>query len=916
VESCTSTFDAAPTERASARCFYDIVYGGHPEFRPAAVAEAERLLRRNPERPWLTFYLAALYWTQPNKAIPLYESALAQFTAQHDLSGEFTSRFNLFQLFSNVDNLTEARRVAEPAIRLATGANDPLIVSRGRILEARLLEASGTDLERAWRVLLEVESIVSSLGNYTLERDWLHLSGLVADDLGRFAQEAEFERRLVALTHDHGDRFAESAALYGLMIAHSALLNDVPTADGHDEIQHLAEQTCEVAAKAGSAAVEAKARWFLARLLPHDEALHQVERCLEVAPSPLERSLCLTQKALLLAPDHPDEARKLADEAIAAAREGDDPYARVFAWRERMLVSWKAGPRARAVADSRSALDAIEALRDLQGSNTGRAEFFSTWAEDYHWLAGRLLREYTATGDEADLTDAFDVLERMRARALVDALEAARATPRAAEPAAKLQEERAAALEEIASLRRRMQEPALSAGERARLAGELSALEERQGALRRQVESSAPGFAALRLPALAGLSEVRGALAPDEALIAFQEAPETDYAGEFAGGSWLLAVTREAVRVYPSLDRVRLRPAERLFAGLFASRDGAEAAPAEHLGQEIFGAALAGLPPAIDHLIVVPDDALFLAPFGDLRPGPGAAPLVGRFAISEVPSATLWLRWRRSPPAPAAVPDLGFADPRPLPLPAAGETPAERSADAPARPALPALPSLPQARREVREMNRRLGGGGVLRVGDEATEAYVKAADLSRFGILHFATHAISDDDDPAASAVMLAPGSPAEDGRLTMREIVDLHLDGQVVVLAACRSASGELLRGEGVMGLARAFFQAGAHAVVASLWPLGDDDAAALFGRFYAHLGDGESVVAALTAAQRDRLAAGAPAAAWAGLVVLGDGDLVPVPGGVPHRLVGSGTAAAAAGLLIAGLVGAGLLRRRRAR
>jgi len=101
-------------------------------------------------------------------------------------------------------------------------------------------------------------------------------------------------------------------------------------------------------------------------------------------------------------------------------------------------------------------------------------------------------------------------------------------------------------------------------------------------------------------------------------------------------------------------------------------------------------------------------------------------------------------------------------------------------------------------------------------------------------------------------------------------------------VVLSACSSNTGALLRGEGVMSLARAFFQAGAHTVVASLWRLRDDEAADFFDRFYRHLGQGASVSGALQAAQRDLIAAGAPAAAWAGIVVLGDGDMVPLPGG----------------------------------
>jgi CHAT domain-containing protein len=134
------------------------------------------------------------------------------------------------------------------------------------------------------------------------------------------------------------------------------------------------------------------------------------------------------------------------------------------------------------------------------------------------------------------------------------------------------------------------------------------------------------------------------------------------------------------------------------------------------------------------------------------------------------------------------------------------------------------------------------------------------------------------DDENAESSAVLLAAGSDQEDGKLEVREIVDLDLSGQLVVLSACHSASGLLVEGEGVMSLARAFFQAGATTVVASLWQLRDNEAKELFGRFYPHLAEGRSVAASLQAAKKESLEAGAAAEAWAGVVVLGDGSAAP--------------------------------------
>ena len=147
---------------------------------------------------------------------------------------------------------------------------------------------------------------------------------------------------------------------------------------------------------------------------------------------------------------------------------------------------------------------------------------------------------------------------------------------------------------------------------------------------------------------------------------------------------------------------------------------------------------------------------------------------------------------------------------------------------------------------------------------------------------MHFAAHGWIDEERPERSAVFLAPGSESQDGLLQLRDIVELDLEGRVVVLSACSTASGQILPGEGVMSLARGFFQAGARVVIASLWPLRDDEAEELFTVFYTHLAGGSDIASALGAAKRDRIRSQAPAAAWAGLVVLGDGAYVTLPDG----------------------------------
>jgi CHAT domain-containing protein len=471
-----------------------------------------------------------------------------------------------------------------------------------------------------------------------------------------------------------------------------------------------------------------------------------------------------------------------------------------------MRVSWASGSREQAVTDSFAALGTIETLRAQQPASASQAAVFSPWTEDYYWFSGQLLDSWEGSGRLDDLASAFEATERMRARALADAIE-------------------------------RM------------------AQRERDKA-----------------PPPPSLAAVASALAPDEAIFSFQLAPWEDLRGDPAGGSWLVVIHRQGARAYRLDGRGEVRSAVRIFTNLLR-RGGSSEPAAVKLYLQLFAAALSELPAGVTKLILIPDDALHQLPFAALREAPSALPLGARYELTLAPSASLWLHWRRQEQAESLAQALVLADP---PSPSGkGPSDAVRNGHSDLGP-------LPFARRESRSVLHWLGSGSVRHVGKEATEALVKRIDLSRFGILHFAAHAITDEANPERSGIVLAPGDSTQDGRLRASEIAALPLAGKVAVLSACRTNAGTVLRGEGVMSLARAFFQGGAQAVVASLWPLHDEEAARFFDRFYRHLSRGLSLSAALKAAQAESLAAGVPAADWAGVVVLGRGDLVPIPGG----------------------------------
>jgi CHAT domain-containing protein/tetratricopeptide (TPR) repeat protein len=875
----------------AALCLYEVAAGKGPS-RTAAARRLEVLRAKHPEDPWFSLQLARYKWRTQDpremaEAERLYRRT-AELAADTRLPrAECQARAGISRMLRDAGRMTEATAELAHAVRLAEVSRDNLLLMKLHILQAEHWAALG-QMEEAYNLLRRIKQAEKSS---ILTRDYLFVLGNVTHQTGRLREASDAYRRLAELTRATGETLSEAMARRGLAAIRQEELIEMPTAGGRQEVIELSRRAWNVTRAAAIPAWEAQSLWILGSLADGPEAVAHLERCFAVATTPRDQSNCRSALARRLAASDPAAAERAVDQALTLARESGDPLAWTYAWQARMRVSWAHRPLEQALKDSEAALDAIEALRNQQAGSAWQPGLFSTWAESYYWLSGRLV-------EAARLEEAFGVVERMRARTLTDALGVARQAPGTSE----LHARRADVFLAIARVQRRLLDPDLGTKERAEARAELERLEAEETELRSRIARADPHFESR--PTFASLAQVRGALAPDQALLSFQVAPWQDLAGGFGGGSWLLVSTRTATRVYRLPDRVELRPNVELFTGLFAGRDGSEAQVSSILYEKLLGKAMAELPAGVRRLVIIPDDALHRLPFAALRPAAGSDPLATRFEITLAPSATLRLRWRQGRPTDAALTALVFADP--VSFLTAGQAASERSA---IFAVATRLGPLPQAREEGGSVVRHLGGR--LLAGEDASETYIKRNGAGRFGLLHFATHASTDDVEPDRSFVLLAPGDAKEDGLLQVREIVDLDLDGRVVVLSSCESASGEILRGEGVMGLARAFFQAGAHTVVASLWPLRDDDGAALFDRFYHHLGQGETVAAALQAAQRDRMDDGAPAAAWAGVVVLGDGDRVPLPGG--RRGSGAAVWVALAVLLL--LVSAGLqLRKRR--
>ena len=193
------------------------------------------------------------------------------------------------------------------------------------------------------------------------------------------------------------------------------------------------------------------------------------------------------------------------------------------------------------------------------------------------------------------------------------------------------------------------------------------------------------------------------------------------------------------------------------------------------------------------------------------------------------------------------------------------------------------LTRLPDTADELRTMASYLGADeGSIYLQDRATETVVKSLPLQDNRVVAFSTHGlVSGELALVEPALVLTPpeeGSEHDDGLLTASEIAQLNLDAEWVILSACNTASGDTKGAEGLSGLAKAFFYAGARALLVSHWPVESHSATALtqgmFEELKAHpeLGRAEALRRSMLAlVANDNYA---HPAFWAPFVVVGEG------------------------------------------
>ncbi len=448
------------------------------------------------------------------------------------------------------------------------------------------------------------------------------------------------------------------------------------------------------------------------------------------------------------------------------------------------------------------------------------------------------------------IQDAFDLSERYRARAFLMVLTESRTL--AAPTLSSDQKRRADDLAlRTSRAQKELWDADLAAARRVELNRTLSDIDDALDVLHREERRNNPKYAAIRYPEVATASSVMASLPADTAVVTYALGDDRSFA-------WVLSKRGVFATLLPG--RATIEPRVNAYRQLLTEHppvieSAARNAAIEHQGQALYRTLIAPFEDSltdVKHLIVAPDGALQVLPFEALiRPASrrstakatasAAVPrwLVRNYSVSETPSISVLAELAASASAaPRPREFLGFGDP---------SYPATLGSEAGAGPQAPRalerglrLTALPATRDEV------VGIAGLypraaerVYLGKNAREEAVKTETLDQYRYVHFAAHASIDNLRPGHSGIVLSidPASQ-EDGLLEADEVMSLHLNADLVTLSACSTGLGRVISGEGIVGLTRAFFFAGARSVAASLWNVNDEATSTLMRRFYGGL------------------------------------------------------------------------------
>ncbi len=489
-----------------------------------------------------------------------------------------------------------------------------------------------------------------------------------------------------------------------------------------------------------------------------------------------------------------------------------------------------------------SSLNILEGIRSTLKSEEQKASFMARERFAFEDVINMLSNFH-----EKDRTKGYDILafnyaERSKSRAFLDLLAESLANVRegANNELLKKQDEILVSLTEAKqSLEQESKTEQYDQQKVSELKEKIKVKEEELSKIQQEIRKTNPRYADLQYPQPVSLEEVQ-ALCPDKNTIILEYS-----VGDSSSCLW--AITRSAHQLFKLPGRKALQEQIETLRYALLNPDQANNEFFTQGGYSLYRQLLQPAEPYLtkkSNLVIIPDGILNYLPFEVLLTeakgiGPGTSfsglPfLVKKYPVSYGQSASV-LRSLLSEQTGEKQ-----SDPVNKKLIAFGDPVYENSDDT-SRSSVKSYKRLEYSGKEVENIASFFKKGNAeIYLRNDATEENVKReGELKKFNYVHFATHGYIDEDKPDFSSLVITQDNNSEeDGFLQATEIFNLNLNADLVVLSACQTGLGKMIRGEGMVGLTRAFMYAGTPSVLVSLWSVSDVSTSTLMGEFYRNL------------------------------------------------------------------------------
>lgn len=469
--------------------------------------------------------------------------------------------------------------------------------------------------------------------------------------------------------------------------------------------------------------------------------------------------------------------------------------------------------------------------------------------------------------------EAFSYMEQARARAFLDSLEMSKIDI-SHHIDFKLINQEKELQKNITKIYNTLIDAGASAADKSVLENQLKKYEDELEALRIEIRAKYSAYAELNFPKALTLQEAQNLLDNKTAFFAYSIGSESSHA---------FVISRNDIAFFQIPTKNELQDMVSDYLKVITDRESQDF----HLGYELFTKLIEpGLKEEIANIIFIPGDILNFLPFETLVTEENSKQwLIKKHKIAYAPSISSLnelIKRKKANGTKRKMELLAFGDPF------FGSLESEENGDDVLQDFFSTsaynLYRLEYSNTEIEKISahfKKKKRATFQRL--DASEEQLKSQDLNDYKIIHFATHSLVDNKKPARSSIVLSlDNDKREDGFLQMREIYNLKLNSDLVTLSACQTGLGQFIRGEGIEGINRAFFYAGASSVLMSLWAVNDQATYQLMERFYTHLRSSESIMNSLRKAKLEMISSDILSHPyyWAGFIVSGKADQVVFP------------------------------------